>query len=138
MVYCLRVERYVYTRTSVSVSYHYTNRTQCAGLEQSEPHHHLIYSPLFFLYQTMTDITIFNAEVSTQKYITSTFFCIRLWLILPFSMQNFLHKSILPPLLPVSYYSLYHHFQFRSWCKRLSVTSRRQTSFQTCYTHNFR
>jgi hypothetical protein len=48
-----------------------------------------------------TDITIFNAELSAQKYITSHFISIILWLILPFSMQNFLHKTILPPLLAV-------------------------------------
>jgi hypothetical protein len=72
----------------------------------------------------MTDITIFNAEVSTQKYIASPFSvldfdwyyhfqcgsfytkvyyppfsCIRFWLILPFSTQNFLHKGILAQIL---------------------------------------
>jgi hypothetical protein len=53
----------------------------------------------------MTDISIFNAEVSTQKYIASPFSFIRFWLILPFSMQNFLHKIKLPLLLAVSYYN---------------------------------
>jgi hypothetical protein len=68
---------------------------------------------LFFLYQILTDITIFSAELSTQKYITSPFSCIRFWLILPFSMQNFLHKSILPPLLSVLYYAVI--FWLRFW-----------------------
>ena len=75
------------------------------GLEQSGPHQHLIYYHPFFLYQTMTDTTIFNAEVSTQKYITSTFSCIIFCLILPFSMHSFLQKSMLPLHLVVSYYN---------------------------------
>jgi hypothetical protein len=37
-----RVERHVYQRTVVSVSYHYENPTRRVDLEQSEPHHHLI------------------------------------------------------------------------------------------------
>jgi hypothetical protein len=59
----------------------------------------------------MTDITIFNAELSAQKYIASHFISIILWLILPFSMQNFLHKTILPPLLAVLDFDWYYHFQ---------------------------
>ena len=59
----------------------------------------------------MTDIVIFNSELSTQKYITFPFNYIILWLILPFSMRNVLHKSILPPLLAVSDFDWYCHFQ---------------------------
>jgi hypothetical protein len=36
------VERHVYPRTVVSVSYHYKNPTQRVGLEQNGPHHDLI------------------------------------------------------------------------------------------------
>jgi hypothetical protein len=38
----VRVGRHVYSRTVVSVSYHYKNPTKCAGLVQSGPHHHFI------------------------------------------------------------------------------------------------
>ena len=43
------------------------------------------------------------------------FFFIRFWLILPFSVQNFLHKSILPPLLAASDFDWYYHFQCRTF-----------------------
>jgi len=36
------VERHVYPWIVVSVSKHYKNTTQHFGLEQSEPHYHLI------------------------------------------------------------------------------------------------
>jgi len=36
------VERHVYPRTVISVSKQCKNPTQRGGLEQSEPHHHLI------------------------------------------------------------------------------------------------
>jgi hypothetical protein len=40
--YCVRVGRYVYPQTVVSVSYHYTNLSKRVGLVQRGPHHHLI------------------------------------------------------------------------------------------------
>jgi hypothetical protein len=62
----------------------------------------------------MTDITIFNAELSAKKYITSPFSCVIFSPILPFSMQNFLHQGILAQLLIVSDYDWYYHFQCRT------------------------
>ena len=44
-----------------------------------------VYYLPFQLYQIMTDITIFNAELFTQKYISSRFSCIIFWLIVPIS-----------------------------------------------------
>jgi hypothetical protein len=74
----------------------------------------LYYLP-FQLYYILTDITMFNAELSTQKYITSNCSCIILWLILLFSMRNFLHKTILPPLSAVLYFDWYYHVQCRTF-----------------------
>ena len=48
----------------------------------------------------MIDITIFNAELSTQKYITSTCNCIRLWLIFTiFNAELSTQKYITSPFI---------------------------------------
>jgi hypothetical protein len=118
------------------LSLYKSNSVSCSRTKRTSSSSHIL-PPLFSLSDYDWYYHFQCGNLYTKVYYLP-FFCIRLWLILPFSMQNFLHKGILPLLLPVSCYSLYHHFQCRSWCKTLSVTSRRQTSFQTCSTHNFR